>query len=162
MNRFSRLTIAVSLSLALVGVPAMTLAATDVTYALKGVEYAATPSVGSFAGVTVAADDYGAWQATIVHESLDSSPTAITGGSFALDGHVRDLAGTITGGSITLLTTSSCGKQTYSISGSFAVSAGGSGTAAFTAVLTHYRVRIWGHCVTYAATVNGSVTFHLG
>jgi hypothetical protein len=161
MDRFRRLAIAASLSLALVGVPAMTLAATQVTYAVSGVEYAATTTVGSFAGVAVATDDYGTWQATIAHSPLNSSPATITGGTFTLDGKVRDLAGTFVTGSITLLTTVTCGKQTYSVSGSLNVTAGGSGTADFGAVLTHYRFCLWGHPITYAATVKGSVTFHL-
>lgn len=164
MNRFRRLTIAASLSLALVSVPAMALAA-DAAYAVSGVEYAATTTVGSFAGFAVAADDYGAWKATVVHGPIPTSVGAsspVNGGSFALDGKVRDLVGTFNqGGSVTMLTTSSCGRQTYSVSGSLALTAGGSGTADFNAVLTHYRIWLWGRCITYGATVKGLVTFHL-
>src|SRR5437879_1973580 len=159
MDRFRRLTIAASLSLALVGVPAMTLAATQVTYAVSGVEYAATTTVGSFAGVALATDDYGTWRATVVHDALPTlvgHSSWIDGGAFALDGKVRDLAGSFDyhGGTITLLTTSTCGKQTYGVYGSL-----NSATATFGAVLTHYRIWLWGHCITYAATVKGSVTF---
>lgn len=169
MNRFRRLTIAASLSLALVSVPAMALAA-DATYAIRGVEYAATPEVGSFAGVAVAADDYGTWQATVVHGALPTTQYAsanilttdgTTTSSFALDGKRRDLAGTFDSGLITLLTpASTCGKQIYSVAGTLTLAAG-TGTANFGAVLTHYRIWWSGRCITYAATVKGLVTFHL-
>jgi len=33
--------------------------------------------------------------------------------------------------------------------------------AAFSTVLTHYRIWLWGRCITYAATVKGAVAFHL-
>jgi hypothetical protein len=157
MNRFRKLALALSLSLALVSVPAMALAA-DATYAISGIEYAATATVGSFAGVAFAADDYGTWRATIAHTSLDSSPASITGGSFVLDGRVRDLAGTFdNGGSITQTGGfTGCGKQTYSVAGTL-----NAGAAAFGAILTHYRIWLWGRCITYAATVKGSVSFHL-
>src|SRR5579859_6221513 len=84
MNRFRRLTIAAGLSLALVSVPAISLATTPtkVTYAISGAEYAATGTVGSFAGVAVATDDYGTWQATVVHDAI---PTVV-GDSAFVDG----------------------------------------------------------------------------
>jgi hypothetical protein len=164
MDRFRRMILAASLGLTLVSVPAIALATTPVTYAISGVEYAATTYVGSFAGVAVAPDDYGTWQATIVHGVLPTTvggTTGVSGGSFALDGKVRDLAGSVnSGGLITLLTTSTCGKQTYSVVGSLTLS-GGAGSAGVSAVLTHYRIWLWGHCITYAATVRGYVEFHL-
>ncbi len=164
MDRFRRMFIALSVGLALVSVPTISLATTDVTYAIKGVEYAATTTVGSFAGVAVAADDYGTWQATIVHGALPTSPlgtTGVSGGSFALNGNARDLAGAVdSGGVITMLTTSTCGKQTYSVVGSLTLS-GGAGGAGFNALLTHYRIWLWGRCITYGATVKGYVAFHL-
>jgi hypothetical protein len=162
MDRFRRMLLAASLGLTLVCVPTIALATTN-TYSISGVEYAATTYVGSFAGVAVAADDYGTWKATILHDELPTVPgtAGITGGSFALDGKVRDLAGTVnSGGVITLLTTSDCGKQTYSVVGSLTLAAN-AGWAGFNAVLTHYRIWLWGHCITYAATVKGYVAFHL-
>lgn len=158
MGRFRRMFVALSLGLALISVPTISLATTEVTYSISGVEYAATTTVGSFAGVALAADDFGTWQATIVHTSLSGGTATITGGSFALNGNVLDLAGTFdNGGSITqtggLL---GCGKQTYSVAGTL-----NAGSAVFGAVLTHYRVWLWGRCITYAATVKGLATFHL-
>jgi hypothetical protein len=148
---------ALSLAAAIASVPVTTLAAT--TYSLSGVETYADASTGKFAGFAFASDDYGTWKATVVHGPLPTSvgdpAAAITGGTFALDGKVRDLAGTIdSGGAITLLTTSTCGKQTYSVTGTLL-----SGAAAFAATLTHYRTSIFGYCLTYAATVRGFVSF---
>jgi hypothetical protein len=164
MNRFRRLAIAAGLSLAVVSVPAISLATTptNVTYAISGFEYGATPTVGSFAGFAVAADDYGPWQATIVHTSLSSGTATITAaGSFALYGKVRHLAGTFANGSITQTGGfTGCGQQTYSVIGHLILAAG-AGAADFGAVLTHYRIWLWGQCITYAATVKGSVIFSL-
>lgn len=165
MNRFRRLTIAAGLSLALVSVPAMALAA-DATYAISGVEYAATEDVGSFAGVafTVARDDYGIWQATIVHVSLGYESTAITG-TFNLYGKVRKLTGEITGSIVqtagstgTVVTRAGCNKQTYSVNGNL-TGTGFTGATFVGVVLTHYRIWLWGSCRTYAATVKGAVSF---
>jgi len=165
MHRMHRLAVAASLSLALIAIPAVAVANTDVTYAIRGAEYAATPTVGSFAGIAVAADDYGAWKATVVHDLLPtvvgSSAPINPCGSFTLDGRVRDLAGAFLGVSVTLLSDSSCGKQTYSVAGQLNLTAGGPGTADFGALLTHHRIFLFGRCITYAATVKGSVTFAL-
>ena len=164
MNRFRRTILAASLGLTLMSAPAMALAATDVTYAISGVEYAATDTTGSFFGFALAADDYGTWLATIDHAALPTSVNGtanITGGAFALDGKIRDLAGAVdNGGLITLLTTSPCGKQTYSVVGALTL-AGGAGSATFNAVLTHFRTLLRGRCITFAATVKGAVAFHL-
>ncbi len=144
--------------------PAVAMATTNVTYAVSGVEYAATPTVGWFAGGAIAADDFGTWQAMVVHGPLPTNPggtAPVTGGSFALNGQSRDLAGAIDGGLITLLTTSSCGKQTYSVTGHLTLAPSGIGDAAFGMLLSHYRLRLFGRCITYGATVQGSVTFPL-
>jgi hypothetical protein len=151
-----RMAAALSLAAAIAAVPVTTLAAT--TYSLAGVETFANASTGRFVGLAIASDDYGTWKATVVHDALPTNvgqSAAISGGSFALDGKVRDLAGTIdSGGAITLLATSTCGKQTYGVTGTLST-----GTAGFTATLTHYRTSIFGHCITYAATVKGFVSF---
>ena len=34
----------------------------------------------------------------------------------------------------------------------------GRGTGTFAATLTHYRMEIFGHCVTYSASVSGSLS----
>ena len=80
---------------------------------------------------------------------------------FALDGHTRDLTGGMDGGTITLLTTSGCGRQTYSVTGHLTLAPGGTSDASFAMFLTHYRLSLFGRCITYGATVQGSVTFHI-
>ena len=164
-RRLSRIALAVSLSLGMLSMPTMALAATNVTYALRGGEISATASRGVFVGVAVATDDYGTWQATIDHTLVPTSVGAsaeVTGGSFAFDGRLRDLAGTfVTGGSITLRTDVPCGKQTYSVVGDLTLTGPTAGTANFEAVVTHHRICLWGRPITYAATVKGSVTFLL-
>jgi len=78
-----------------------------------------------------------------------------------LDGQIRDMAGAINGGTLTLLTTSSCGRQTFRVLAHLTLTSGGTGDADAAMLLTHYRLLFLGHCITYAATVQGSVTFHL-
>jgi hypothetical protein len=164
MHRLRRLTIAASLSLALVSVPATSFAATNVSYGLTGSEVWATSSTGVFVGAAATNDDAGFWQATVVHGPLPTtvgSSAAVLSGSFGLNGWRRDLGGAVTGGSIKLLTTSTCGNQTYNVVGNVAVTQGGTGSASFSTVLTHYRFQVWGRCITYGATVSGGVSFHL-
>lgn len=139
------------------------LAASSFTYTLSGVEIAATSTVGTFVGVGTTADDAGAWLASINHTVLTGGTATISGGTFAYDGRVRDIVGTFTGGSLTQTSGSSgsspCTNQTYAVTGSLTLTAPSSGTGAFSAVLTHYRLRLFGHCIVYAATVKGGATF---
>jgi len=163
VRRLRILFLAITTAITITAVPAVALAATAVPYAVSGFEYAATATAGSFAGAAAAPDDLGTWRATVVHGPLPVNPggtAPVTGGTFGLNGHLRDLAGGLDGGTITLLTTSSCGKQTYSVTGHL-ILASGMGDASFGMVLTHYRLRLFGSCITYGATVQGSVTFHL-
>ncbi|HYM49329.1 MAG TPA: hypothetical protein VET65_02040 [Candidatus Limnocylindrales bacterium] len=37
----------------------------------------------------------------------------------------------------------------------------GNGTGSFTVLLTHYRILLFGYCITYAATVVGNATLSL-
>src|SRR5438093_7802036 len=99
---FRRLSLAVGVTAALTAFAAP--ASAQVTYALAGVETTATPAVGTFVGVALAPDDFGTWGAMIQHTPLnDPGPLAVTGGSFAINGQVRDLQGIITGGQIVRL-----------------------------------------------------------
>jgi hypothetical protein len=45
------------------------------------------------------------------------------------------------------------------VTGSLTLTAPGSGIGTFNAVLTHYRLRLFGQCIVYAATVKGGATF---
>jgi hypothetical protein len=132
-------------------------------YTLSGFEIAATSTVGTFVGVGTTADDAGAWSATINHTMLTGGTATITGGTFAYNGIVRHIAGTFTGGSLTQTSCSSgsspCANQTYAVTGSLTLTAPGPGTGKFKAILTHYRLRLFGQCIVYAATVKGGARF---
>jgi hypothetical protein len=158
MFGFRRLCMALSVSAALTVFTTPAWAQSQVTYSLAGVETAATSTQGTFVGVALGPDDFATWAAVIQHEALDDT-ASITGGTFALDGGVRDLQGVITGGEIVRLT-SSCRKETFAVTGDVLLVGGGSG--AFNVTLTHYGRRVpGGNCITFFATVEGLVTFTL-
>ncbi len=161
MPRLRRLLIAAGLTAALTVPIGSVSASTSVTYALSGVEYAATSTQGSFTGVALASDDYGVWQAIVTHAEFDSNgDAAISGGTFALDGQVRDVAGAIVRGAVDRLTTSQCGKETFQVTGVLALAGGRPG--GFSMLLTHYRFRSWtGRCITFFVTVKGAASFTL-
>jgi hypothetical protein len=139
-------------------------AATTYTSAISGYEVAATSTQGTFAG-SANGDLGGYWTATIHHTAL--SPNAvIDGGSFSLGtvlaGAPTLVTGTFTGGTITYLgSTGTCGNQSFAVDaflGSVTAGAASGGSGTFTGTLTHYRTSIWGRCVTYAASVRGSIS----
>lgn len=140
-------------------VPGSATAATTYRDQVKGFEYSATPTVGKFAG-TATGQLPGAFNATVVHDLLSPTvgdPVAITGGSFALYSF-RTITGTFkAGGTITLLETlPNCGNEKYRVEGPLGLASGGSGN--FTVTLTHLRTPVGGGCLTYGATVAGSLT----
>jgi hypothetical protein len=142
-----------------------TLASDTFIYKLSGFEIAATSTVGTFVGVGTSVDDIGTWSASIVHTPLSSIGTAtiLAGGSFTYDGAARDITGTFTSGSLAQTAgapgSDPCTNQTYSVTGQLALTVPSSGAGTFSAVLTHYRVRLFGRCIVYAATVKGGATF---
>ena len=146
--------VAVTAALTVLTTPAS--AQSYVTYALSGVETAATPTEGTFVGIAISPDDFGTWAALVVHDPL-ADDVAITGGAFAITGQVRDLQGAITGGNIQRLN-GSCRKETFKVTGDVLLSTGDIGKFAVT--LTHYGQRVpGGGCVTFFATVEGHITF---
>jgi len=159
---FRRLCMAVGVTAALTVFAAP--ASAQVTYALAGVETAATSTQGTFVGVALAPDDFGTWGAVIVHDQLSSPAPQLTGGGFAIDGQVRDLQGIITGGTITRLG-GTCRKEAFAVAGDVLVVEGGfptGGLGEFNVKLTHYGFRLpTGGCFTYFATVEGLITFAL-
>jgi hypothetical protein len=154
---FRRLCMAVGVTAALAVFAAP--ASAQVTYALAGVETAATPTQGTFVGVAWSPDDFGTWAAVIQHTPL-ADIALITGGGFAIDGQVRDLQGIILpGGTIVRLPGSSCRKETFAVSGEVLlddfVTVG-----EFDVKLTHYGLRVpGGACFTFFATVEGGIMF---
>jgi hypothetical protein len=152
---FRRLCMAVGVTAALTFFAAP--ASAQVTYALAGVETAATPTQGTFVGVALSPDDFGTWGAVILHDQLDSADPKLTGGTFAINGQVRDLQGIILGGTIQSLG-GTCRKEAFDVEGVVALVTGGSGL--FKVKLTHYGFRVpWGGCFTYFATVEGGIGF---
>ena len=143
-----------------IALAANTLASSSFTYKLSGFEIAATSTVGTFVGVGTTADDAGTWSASIVHSPLTNGAAVIQGGTFAYDGTARDIAGAFTGGSLNQASGSlGCTNQTYNVTGSLALTVPSSGTGTFSAVLTHYRISLFGRCIVYAATVKGGAIF---
>jgi hypothetical protein len=133
-------------------------AASSVTYRVSGVETYATPTLGVFSGSAWANDDVGTWKAAVSHTAFNISGDAtITGGSFSLNGLRRDVTGSFSGGSVSLTAADAgCGREWYAVVGTLALIGHGSG--AFVATLTHYSTSVFGYCLTYGATVNGTVT----
>lgn len=154
---------------ALVGfLPAAATAARTYTDTISGVEYSATSMEGRFAG-KAAGDLPGYWNAVVDHTPLplSSTPAAtITGGSCALatslDGVYTLVTGAFTGGTINVIDPGSgCTNQTFDVEGTLGHVGpwySGTGSGTFSAILTHYRTRISGSCVTHSASVIGSVS----
>lgn len=141
---------------------AVAAASTTISYEVRGVEIYATATRGVFTGVTWAADDYGQWYAVVDHTAFDAARTAtITGGTFDLNGYRRDLSGTFDSGGTVLLRSAEvgCGREVFDVDGTLTLAGGGTGV--FDATLVHYRRSVFGRCITYGATVSGSVTFTL-
>jgi hypothetical protein len=135
---------------------------------IGGYEYYFTSTDGKFAGSAAGALP-GPWKADVQHTPLCSSctPTAtITGGSFSLattlNGSYALVTGKFTGGSVQVMNVgANCSNQTFDVEGILGNVGrwyGGSGTGTFSAILTHYRHRLFGSCVTYAASVTGTIS----
>jgi hypothetical protein len=140
---------------ALLLLPAVAWASTPSTDRVAGIESAATSTVGRFAGAGRGPLP-GSWNATIVHDPLEPGHTlSITGGTFTVYSR-STIRGTFTGGTISPITTAgTCGNERFNVTGTMALNAGGSGR--FTVVLTHLRTQIRTACVTYGATVTGTL-----
>lgn len=156
----SAIAAALTLPLAATAAPAST------SFAVVGYEYAFTQTVGSFAGTASGnAGGSAVWNATVRHDPLGSTPTYVNGGSFRLlTGSLDTVTGTFVhhGGTITTLSSGpNCTNQQYRVTGQLrdvttSTTSGGSG--AFAATLTHFRTRLLGHCIIYAARVAGTVS----
>jgi hypothetical protein len=131
---------------------------------ISGYEYAFTSTEGRFAGSASGALP-GFWETDVRHTPLclSCTPTAtITGGSFSLATGSGVVSGTFTGGTVQVINPgANCTNQTFAVKGPLgAIGRGsaGSGTGLFSATLTHFRHRIFGSCVSYAASVNGTLS----
>jgi hypothetical protein len=135
---------------------------------IRGYEYYFTSTEGRFAGTATGALP-GSWNARVHHTPLCYScvPTAtIDGGSFSLatvfNGQPALVTGNFTGGTVQVMNRgANCTNQTFDVEGrlgNVGLWYGGSGHGMFSATLTHYRHRVFGVCVIYAASVSGSLT----
>jgi hypothetical protein len=139
-------------------------AAQTYTDTIRGYEYFFTSTDGRFAGSASGALA-GSWDADVRHTPLCRSctPTAtITGGSFSLATPYTFATGTFTGGTVQLTNPgANCSNETFDVEGILG-SVGrwysGSGSGTFSATLTHYRRSVFGSCVTYGASVAGTVS----
>ena len=136
-------------------------AATTYTDAVRGIEIAATPTQGVFVGTAVGSLP-GHWAAKVVHTPLSPGGT-ITGGSFFLATTSTVVAGNFTGGTVSVMNPGAgCTNQQFALNGMLGnvgpLGTTGTGTGTFTGVLTHYRANFFGSCVTYFASITGSLT----
>jgi hypothetical protein len=158
-----RLALITALATASFSVAAAAAAAATYSDSLKGIEVAASSTQGTFIGTASGALP-GQWAATVNHTPLSPNAT-ITGGSFSiattLNGTPTLVTGRFSGGTVTLAAGSGCTNQQFTINGTL-INVGtwysGTGTGSFSGTLTHYRTSIFGSCVTYSASVTGSVT----
>jgi len=167
--RLPRLIVAALLGAVLVLMfPGVATAATTYTDSVSGYEVYATSTRGTFTGRATGALP-GYWGATVDHKVLSPSGD-VTGGSFYLATSLNGTATLITGrvgdGEVTRLNPSAtgCVNQYYDVNLVLThVSAGAtaSGTGEFDGTLTHRRTSVFGRCVTYAATITGSLTLSL-
>ena len=148
---------------ALVISPASAMAATS-SDSISGLEYAATSTQGRFVGIASGALP-GAWSVTVDHTPLGTS-AVITGGDFHLatrrHGTLTAVTGDFTGGTVRQLSGfTGCVSRRYAVTGvlgGVGFGSAGRGTGTFAVTLTHYRTKIFGQCVTYSASVSGSLS----
>ncbi|HET7760597.1 MAG TPA: hypothetical protein VFK62_11785 [Gaiellaceae bacterium] len=138
---------------------------------ISGYEYAFTSTDGKFAGTSSGAVP-GTWKIDVQHTALclSCTPTArITGGSFSLvtrhNGLPALASGAFVGGTVQVTNAGArCTNQTFAVNGILGRVgwwSSGSGSGAFRATLTHYRHSILGRCVTYGASVKGTLSLGL-
>jgi len=144
--------------------PAAARAATASADSVSGLEYVATSAQGRFVGIASGALP-GAWSVTVDHTPLGTS-AVITGGDFRLatrrGGTLTVVTGGFTAGTVRQLSGfTGCVNQRYAVHGVLDEVGPGAvhrGTGTFDATLTHYRTTILGQCLTYSASVRGSLS----
>jgi hypothetical protein len=160
--------LALALAVVALCASASALAAHTYSDSISGYEYYFTSTEGRFAGTASGALP-GSWNADVRHTPLCSSctPTAtITGGSFSLattlNGSFALVTGRFTGGAVQVTNRgANCTNQTFDVEGILRNVGrwySGTGTGTFSAILTHYRHRVFGICITYAASVRGAIS----
>ena len=144
--------------------PAAAIAASASSDSVSGLEYVATSAQGRFVGIASGALP-GAWSVTVDHTPLGTS-AVITGGDFRLatrrGGTLTVVTGGFTAGTVRQLSGfTGCVDQrsaVHGVLGDVGAGAARRGTGTLNATLTHYRTRIFGQCLTYSASVRGSLS----
>ena len=158
-------------ALVLLAAPATAAAAQTYSDTISGYEYAFTSTDGKFAGTASGALP-GTWKTDVQHTPLclSCTPTArITGGSFSLatvhNGLPALVSGAFVGGTVQVTNVgANCSNQTFAVNGILGHVgwwSSGSGSGVFRATLTHYRHSILGKCITYGASVRGTLSVSL-
>jgi hypothetical protein len=166
-----RLIILLAATLALLVAAPAAVAAQSYSDTVSGYEYAFTSTDGKFAG-SASGSLPGAWNADVQHTPLclSCTPTAtITGGSFELatthNGAPAVVSGDFVGGTVQVINPgASCTNQTFAVHGILGKVgwwSAGSGSGRFDVTLTHYRRSIFGRCVSYSASVRGTLSLTL-
>lgn len=166
-----RLIILLAAALALLVATPSAVAAQSYSDTISGYEYAFTSTDGKFAG-NASGSLPGAWNADVQHTKLclSCTPTAtITGGSFSLatthNGAPAVVSGAFVGGTVQVTNRGAgCTNQTFvvhGILGHVGWWTRGSGSGTFNVTLTHYRHSIFGRCVSYSASVRGTLALTL-
>jgi hypothetical protein len=138
------------------------------TSTIRGYEYYATSTNGKFAG-EASGLLAGYWNTDVQHTPLCISCTrtaTITGGSFSLattlDGASTLVTGKFTGGTVQVKNVgTNCSDQTFAVDGvlgSLGPWYSGTGSGSFSVMLTHYRRLLFGSCITYSASVSGTIS----
>jgi hypothetical protein len=157
----------VALAVALLSlVAAPTASAATETYAIGGYEIWPTPYAATFVGTTRdAVGAWGGWRATIDHSGVISPTGSISGGRAELLLTDRSsIRAAVSGGTVTLVAGSEteCAAMTHEVSANLVdVVRGGRsaiGTGTLAATLVHHRAWVFGRCLTYSASVNGTIS----
>lgn len=165
-NRFGRARAAILAGLVMSAVAAPAASAATETYSIGGYEVWPTAYVATFVGTTRdAAGGWGGWRATIHHSGVISPTGWISGGS--ADVYLSELSairGTVAGGTVSLVAGSEteCADMTHQVEASLVdVIRGGRssiGTGTLSALLVHHRAWFFGRCLTYSASVQGTIS----
>jgi hypothetical protein len=152
-------------AIATLGTPSSASAAVSPSYFFIGAEIWATHTVGTFAGDAVGSKgDFAAWQAAIEHTVQTIPEGKITGGYARLvTTDLTYVRGTFSGGRLWLIDdgAGSCGNLTHRVRGYLVKvrrsDTGAVGTGLLVGKLVHYRVSVFGQCIPYSATAQGTI-----
>jgi len=165
LTRSRRTALSVALAVGLAALPAVATAAVSPSYAVGGLELPSTPTQATFVGAASGSlGDHGLWKAVVIHSI--SAPGVIDGGAFSMttNDRTRVTGAFLPGGTIRPTGGTGCSRtETFDVIGDLGdVNSSDNtyfdDTGTFVATLTHYRTLWRGRCITYAATVKGTVT----